>query len=158
MLEAIAKARCLAGFFVVICWVAVELNLDSVPGQVIKDFSCAFFRKTLVNKTLALVLTTLVLAGCGGSFDPLPQTLSPVVQEALNKSYERYGQGPGAPWGFALCYSATGSDVKKVPDVARQTCGRGRLEYRGTDILFSDCPLLQPNRANFICYPADDAP
>ena len=112
-----------------------------------------------MKKTLALLLTTFALAGCGGSFEPLPQTLSPVVQEALNKSYERYGRGPGAPRGFAFCYSATGSDAKKLPEVARQTCGRGRLEYRGTDILFSDCPLLQPNRANFICYPvADDTP
>ena len=113
-----------------------------------------FPRAVTVKIHITFFAAALVLSGCAASsVDPIPQKPSRIVQEALDASYERYGRTPSSPWGFAYCYSASSTNLGKLIETAKNTCGRGRLEYRGTDNVFSDCPLFQISRANFVCYP-----
>lgn len=53
----------------------------------------------------------------------------------------------------AVCYNSMINTDAEVVAAALRSCPAGRLTAREDDQLWTRCPLLQPERANFICAP-----
>lgn len=59
------------------------------------------------------------------------------------------------PTVVAVCYnSAVNSDAEIIAE-ALLLCPAGRLTLRENDQFWTRCPLLQPQRANFVCVPEE---
>lgn len=56
---------------------------------------------------------------------------------------------------MSFCYSAGINRIQDVTGEAREACKGGRLALYSQDNSFINCPLLQPVRITFICYPPD---
>ena len=54
----------------------------------------------------------------------------------------------------AVCYNGMVNSDADVLAEATLACPAGKLTIRDDDVLWTSCPLLQPQRANFICVPA----
>ena len=54
----------------------------------------------------------------------------------------------------AVCYNGMVNDDAEIVAEAMLACPAGKLTLRDDDVLWTSCPLLQPQRANFICVPA----
>jgi hypothetical protein len=58
------------------------------------------------------------------------------------------------PTVVAVCYNGMVNTDADVWAEAALACPAGKLTLRDDDVLWTRCPLLQPQRANFICVPA----
>ena len=58
------------------------------------------------------------------------------------------------PTVVAVCYNGMVNSDADVEAEATLACPAGKLTLRDDDVLWTRCPLLQPQRANFICVPA----
>ena len=58
------------------------------------------------------------------------------------------------PTVVAVCYNGMVNTEADVLAEAALACPAGKLTLRDDDVLWTRCPLLQPQRANFICVPA----
>lgn len=58
------------------------------------------------------------------------------------------------PTVVAVCYNGMVNSDADVVAEAALACPAGKLTLRDDDVLWTRCPLLQPQRANFICVPA----
>jgi len=59
------------------------------------------------------------------------------------------------PTVVAVCYnSAVNTDAEIIAE-ALLSCPAGRLTLRENDQFWTRCPLLQPQRANFVCVPEE---
>jgi hypothetical protein len=54
----------------------------------------------------------------------------------------------------SFCYGQPLDRAEDLRDEAAYFCKGGTVEYYGQDIGLVHCPLFQPNRMTFICYPA----
>lgn len=82
------------------------------------------------------------LAGCSAlaPFPTAPAAPGPGAHEA----------GPRV----AICYNGLADGRARVAAAAQQECGPNTLAVpAGTDWLLQDCPVLLPQRANFVCTP-----
>lgn len=61
---------------------------------------------------------------------------------------------PG-PRVVAVCYNSAVNTDAEILAEALLSCPAGRLTLRQDDQFWTRCPLLQPQRANFICVPVD---
>lgn len=61
----------------------------------------------------------------------------------------------GKPAVLSYCYGSQVNQPSQVLEYAREDCPGGKLVFRGEDMLWTKCPLVQPVRATFLCYPAD---
>jgi len=59
------------------------------------------------------------------------------------------------PTVVAVCYNSMVNDDAEIMAAALLSCPAGRLTLREDDRLWTSCPLLQPERANFVCVPED---
>ncbi len=55
----------------------------------------------------------------------------------------------------AVCYNSMVNDDAEILAAAILSCPAGRLTLREDDYFWTRCPLLQPERANFVCVPED---
>jgi hypothetical protein len=53
----------------------------------------------------------------------------------------------------SYCYGQPLDTVEDLRDEAAFFCKGGTVEYYGQDIGLVRCPMFQPNRMTFICYP-----
>ena len=99
-----------------------------------------------------------VLACTACSLLPYP-TATPKALQREMKPYLDAGGGPkpGEPWALSLCYSEAFNTPKEVLAEARFLCPKGEVTYRGTDVIWTPCSLMQPSRASFICTPRQAA-
>ncbi len=56
---------------------------------------------------------------------------------------------------MSFCYSAGINRIQDVTGEAKEACKGGRLALYSQESSFINCPLLQPVRITFICYPPD---
>ena len=54
---------------------------------------------------------------------------------------------------MSFCYSAGINRIQDVAGEAKDACKGGRLAIFSQENTFINCPLLQPVRITFICYP-----
>jgi hypothetical protein len=101
----------------------------------------------------ALALTACTTMG------PIPATPSKAIvlevqgEDALGKtpSPDEMARRPTV---VAVCYNGMVNSDADVLAEATFACPDGKLTVRDNDVLWTSCPLLQPQRANFICVPA----
>ncbi|WP_417453806.1 hypothetical protein [Kiloniella sp.] len=105
---------------------------------------------------LSVILAYTVLSGCAN--EPIKVEASRPVINAVAKGAQIYGKNKYTPWGFGLCYGKSLNDPAQVLAFAQETCGDGRIELRGEDLLWNDCPMFQGARASFVCYPRGPKP
>jgi hypothetical protein len=111
-------------------------------------------------KGLALALM-LGLSGCGG----IPkQTAAPDDAKAYVAA-DPYNLGR-TPRKFAwedvrriqpisFCYGRPLDEADDLRAEAEYICKGGKVEYYGQDVGLRRCPLFQPYRMTFICFPAE---
>lgn len=97
-------------------------------------------------------LAGLVLVGLGAC------TLEPIKTQPPAAAAQ--GASPALKTGaeprvLSYCYGNQVNEPSQVLDYAREDCPGGRLVFSGEDILWTKCPLVQPVRATFLCYPAE---
>lgn len=105
---------------------------------------------------LSVILAYTVLSGCAN--EPIQVEASRPVANAVAKGAQIYGKNKYTPWGFGLCYGKSLNDPAQVLAYAQETCGDGRIELRGEDLLWNGCPMFQGARASFVCYPRGPKP
>lgn len=93
-----------------------------------------------------------LLAAC--SPDPI-KTAPPL---AIDDQPKPAVPGGGKPVVLSYCYSSQLNWSDQVLATAREACPRGRLHFQGEDVLWTKCPLFQPVRATFLCYPPEKQP
>jgi hypothetical protein len=102
---------------------------------------------------LALVLTACTTMG------PIPATPSKAMVLEVQGEVAP-GKTPSSdemarrPKVVAVCYNGMVNSDADVLAEAMFACPDGKLTVRDDDVLWTSCPLLQPQRANFICVPA----
>jgi len=103
--------------------------------------------------TFALTLMACTTMG------PIPATPSKfMVLEVQGE--DAHGKTPSPdemarrPKVVAVCYNGMVNSDAEVLAEAMFACPDGKLTVRDDDVLWTSCPLLQPQRANFICVPA----
>ncbi|KLN60233.1 hypothetical protein WH96_13705 [Kiloniella spongiae] len=105
----------------------------------------------------ALILSAVgSLVGCAN--EPIKVEASRPVVKAVSKGAQIYGKNKYTPWGFGVCYGQSLNDPAQVLAFAKETCGDGRIELRGEDLLWNGCPMFQGARASFVCYPRGPRP
>ena len=55
----------------------------------------------------------------------------------------------------AVCYNSMVNTDAEIEAEALLSCPAGRLTLREDDQFWTRCPLLQPQRANFVCVPVE---
>ncbi|WP_085904402.1 hypothetical protein [Kiloniella majae] len=104
-----------------------------------------------------LILSGVVLlTGCAN--EPIKVEASRPVAKAVAKGAQIYGKNKYTPWGFGVCYGKNLNEPAEVLAFAKETCGDGRIELRGEDLLWNGCPMFQGARASFVCYPRGPKP
>ncbi|WP_162937994.1 hypothetical protein [Kiloniella sp. EL199] len=104
------------------------------------------------NWRWVLILSAIgLLAGCAN--EPVKVEASRTVADAVARGAQIYGQNKYTPWGFGVCYGRNFNNPSQVLAFAKETCGDGRIELRGEDLLWNNCPMFQGARASFVCYP-----
>jgi hypothetical protein len=100
----------------------------------------------------------LVLVACT-STAPIPATPSKAMvlevqgEDALGKTPPP-GERTMRATVVAVCYNGMVNSDADVWAEATLACPAGKLTLRDDDVLWTSCPLFQPQRANFICVPA----
>ena len=115
--------------------------------------------RTIALRVCILGLAAFVLAACTTT-RPIPVDPSKPMVRALESEREQTETEADAaavpqPRVVAVCYnSAVNTDAEIVAE-ALLLCPAGRLTLREDDQFWTRCPLLQPQRANFVCVPVD---
>ncbi len=102
-------------------------------------------------RILLVVLSGIGIAAC---------TVQPIKTEAPSAVIEKVAQenrGGQTPAVLSYCYSSQINEPAQVLEYAREDCPSGKLFFQDDDVLWTKCPLIQPVRATFLCYPADPA-
>jgi hypothetical protein len=60
---------------------------------------------------------------------------------------------PPKPTVVAVCYNSMVNTDEEIVAEALLSCPAGQLTLREDDQFWTRCPLLQPQRANFVCVP-----
>ncbi len=102
-------------------------------------------------RTLLVLFSGLGLAAC--TVQPIKTKPPAAVIEKVAKE-NRGGQRPAV---LSYCYSGQLNEPEQVLEYAREDCPSGKLFFQDDDILWTKCPLIQPVRATFLCFPADPA-
>lgn len=102
-------------------------------------------------RTILVMLSLFGLAAC--TVQPIKTTSPPAVEQKVRQA-KQAGQKPVV---LSFCYSSQLNEPAQVLAYAREACPAGKLHFQGDDVLWTKCPLIQPVRATFICYPADPA-
>ena len=112
----------------------------------------------MLNKTVLVCLLMMGLAACSG---PVGTVSSPRKASALaDGDPSNIGKKPRkAAWqdvtlvqAISYCYGATDTPEAMLEE-ARDFCKGGEVKYYGQDTYLRKCPLFQPHRITFICYP-----
>ncbi len=114
------------------------------------------YRSRILGASL-LAAVTLALAACTTT-RPIPTTPSKIMVRAVQGDpEEQAARSPAAaaeqPRVVAVCYNGMVNDDAEILAEAVLACPAGKLTLRDDDVLWTSCPLLQPQRANFICVP-----
>ncbi len=67
-------------------------------------------------------------------------------------------EGGQKPVVLSYCYSSQLNRPQQVWDFAREDCSEGKLYFTDQDVLWTKCPLFQPVRVTFLCYPSKAKP
>lgn len=103
-----------------------------------------FYRRT--------ILVMLALFGLGAcTVQPIKTKPPSKVQQQVSGDIE----GGRKPVVLSYCYSSQLNEPAQVLEYAREDCPAGKLYFHGDDVLWTKCPLIQPVRATFLCYPAE---
>lgn len=102
----------------------------------------------------AFLLTAALSLAAACSPDPIETTPPLTIAEEVKPSVA----GSGEPYVLSYCYSSQLNWSDQVLETAREACPRGRLHFHGEDVLWTRCPLFQPVRATFLCYPPEKQP
>ncbi|WP_282610602.1 hypothetical protein [Pelagibius sp. Alg239-R121] len=96
----------------------------------------------------SLVLVGLLVLG---ACTPEPiKTAPPLeIEDQIAPSLE----GGRKPVVLSYCYSSQLNWSKQVLATAREACSGGKLHFQDEDVLWTKCPLFQPVRVTFLCYP-----
>lgn len=105
----------------------------------------------LYVRTTLVILSLLGLAAC--TVQPIKTAPPSAVVEKVRQE-NRGGQAPAI---LSYCYSGQLNEPAQVLEYAREDCPAGKLFFQDDDVLWTKCPLIQPVRATFLCYPADPA-
>lgn len=107
----------------------------------------------------ALVLAA-ALVGCGGA----PKRTSVPNEARVYAAEDPFNQGRSArefAWEdvrrvqpISFCYGRPLDDAPDLRAEAEYICKGGTVEYYGQDVGLRRCPLFQPYRMTFICFPA----
>lgn len=110
-------------------------------------------------RTGALLLAAL-LAGCTTNPAPAPgpKALTQPLARQLQAERVAGRAAPAQPSVISYCYSNLLNTPEQLLVRAEETCERanGRLAYAGEDAVLTPCPLLQPVRATWLCYPSEE--
>ncbi len=100
------------------------------------------------GRSILAVLSFAGLAAC--TVQPIKTAPRWEPQELVNPGIEG-GQKPAV---LSYCYSSQINEPSQVLEYAREDCPTGKLYFKEDDVLWTKCPLIQPVRATFLCYPA----
>jgi hypothetical protein len=111
---------------------------------------------TVIRVSVFAVLT-LGIAACM-STKPIPIEPSKPMVRALESERDQsdISTVPAStrkPTVVAVCYNSMVNDDAEILAAALKSCPAGRLTLREDDRFWTQCPLLQPERANFVCVP-----
>lgn len=97
------------------------------------------------------VLATVVvlLAACS------PEPIKTAPPKTIGEEPKPLIVGSGEPYALSYCYSSQLNWSDQVLETAREACPKGKLHFQGEDVLWTRCPLFQPVRATFLCYPPE---
>ncbi len=104
-----------------------------------------------------LVAALFGLSGC--TTDPAPANGPKHLVQPILRDTQRAlvaGRTPSSkPAVLSYCYSNLINTPEQLEVEATEACERmgGRLEFYGEDTVLAPCPLFQPVRATFLCYP-----
>lgn len=116
-----------------------------------------------IFRIFVFALLALGITACA-STRPIPIAPSKPMVRALESEREQSEAGAtGAttapstrkPTVVAVCYNSLVNDNAEIIAEALRSCPAGRLTLREDDQFWTRCPLLQPERANFVCVPED---
>ncbi|MEX0759217.1 MAG: hypothetical protein WD100_06530 [Tistlia sp.] len=101
----------------------------------------------------------LALAGC--TTDPAPSAGPKELVQPIQRARQQAlveGRTPAPqPTVLSYCYSRLINTPEQLAYEAGEACTErgGRLVFYGEDAVLTPCPLLQPVRATYLCYPAE---
>lgn len=112
-----------------------------------------------VFRNSVFTLLALGITACA-STRPIPVEPSKPMVRALESQREPSEADVTAtstrkPMVVAVCYNSLVNDNAEIIAEALRSCPAGRLTLREDDQFWTKCPLLQPERANFVCVPED---
>ena len=115
--------------------------------------------RSIFLRACFLGIATLVLATCTTT-RPIPIAPSKPMVRALEGEREQTQAGVTAaavikPTVVAVCYNSMVNTDAEIEAEALLSCPAGRLTLREDDQFWTRCPLLQPQRANFVCVPVE---
>ena len=102
-------------------------------------------------RTIFVILSLIGLSSC--TVEPIGTTPPSAVVEKAGRD----AKGGQKPTVLSYCYSSQLNEPAQVLESAREDCPAGKLFFQDDDVLWTRCPLIQPVRATFLCYPAEPA-
>ena len=115
--------------------------------------------RSIFLRVCFLGMAALILAACTTT-RPIPIAPSKPMVHALESQREQAQDGAAASTAprskvVAVCYNSAVNNDTEIEAEALLSCPDGRLTLREDDQFWTRCPLLQPQRANFICVPVE---
>ena len=116
----------------------------------------------VVTRLGCLLTVLLALSACTRPFEPV--TSPPGAVELAANNPRNLGQEPrNAPTQevrlvqpVSYCFNETNRTREEMQQAAEDFCRGGSVSYFGTDTHLRQCPLFEPRRITFICYPGLD--
>lgn len=90
-----------------------------------------------------------------GACSPAPFKTS--IPAGFDPAILKSGKDVPTAKALSYCYSSQLNQSQQVIARAQEDCSDGRLHFHDEDMLWTRCPLIQPVRITFICYPAKPA-
>ncbi|SMF60631.1 hypothetical protein SAMN06265365_12154 [Tistlia consotensis] len=107
---------------------------------------------------LGVLALAALLAGCTTDPTPTqgPKALVQPIQRATQRALVAGVTPAPQPIVVSFCYSSLVNTRKQLREDAQARCylGKGQLQFVGEDSILAPCPLFQPVRATWLCYPA----
>lgn len=101
-----------------------------------------------MRPVILIGVIAMFLAGCAA---PYAVTPAKEVKRELERLYPEQETAPRIA--VAVCYNSVLNDPDRVLLQARLACGGGEATFHDDDVIWTQCGLFQPVRANFICTP-----
>lgn len=105
------------------------------------------------------LLLAALLAGCTTNPAPVPgpKALTKPLARQLQAERVAGRPAPAQPQVISYCYGNLLNTPEQLEDRAAEKClaVAGRLVFVGEDAALTPCPLLQPVRATWLCYPGE---